>query len=190
MPDNDRQLVAIVPYTGKPPENSIMFGEMPQVMENIPQSVARLEAEQRFAQVKKDAEETERFHDEVRARAAQILGDGLAHLSNRLDGYEARKAERADQQRREEEEAEAAATEEFLASLPDPDSPRGDDGEFEIKPPPDVEKYNPEGEARLESTTGETPAELEETVPPEPGQYLSTTPPEGPYRNPGLIGGP
>jgi hypothetical protein len=43
MPDNDQQLVAIVPYIGKPPENNLMHGSIPQVMENIPQSVERME---------------------------------------------------------------------------------------------------------------------------------------------------
>jgi hypothetical protein len=160
-----------------------------QVTEYIPQSVARMEADQRFAQAKKDAEETERYHDEVRACALQILGDGLTRLSERLDQHEARKQARTDQLQRQAEEAEAARLEAQLAALPDPDHPpmMGDDGDFQaIKEPVDTEKHNPEH--RNEAATGVLPTELEEGAPPEAGQYAPTTPPESPYRTPASIG--
>src|SRR6516225_2842799 len=81
----------------------------------------------------------------------------------------------------------AAAIEQMLSEIPDPEAPQavGDDGELEIKPPPDVEKYDPE--ARSESTTGMTPAELEKEVPPPPGDFTLTAPPASPYRDPTSI---
>jgi hypothetical protein len=188
---NDNELFAIVPVEGKSPPEAICIGPMSEVTKYISQSISRIEEEKRLAKAQEDAAETELKQQEVRECAAQMLADGLTHLSNRLDGYEARKAEREEQQRRDEEEAEAAAIEEMLAGLPDPENPQamGDDGELTaVHNPTETERYDPEH--RNESITGATPPELTETVPPEPGQYLSTTPPEGPYRNPGVIGGP
>jgi hypothetical protein len=190
MPDNDQQF-AIVPVQGnKSPPEAIVVGPMSEVTKYISQSISRIEEEQRLAQAQLDAAETELKQQEIRECAAQILADGLEHLSNRLDGDEARKAERKEQQRRDEEAAEAAAIEEMLKGLPDPESPNaiGDDGDFEIKQPSETERYNPE--ARSESSTGETPAELEKDVPPPPGDFTLTAPPPSPYRDPTSIGGP
>jgi hypothetical protein len=195
--ENDQQLVALVPYTGKPPENSIMEGCIPQVMENIPQSKARMEALQRFAQAKKDAEETERFHDEVRARALEILGNGLTRLSERIDAFEARRHEHMEQQKRIEEAAEAAAAEaEANAEYSLPydagtilkDATHMPTGDLHSVGPVDKEHLDPEGEARSEALSGATPQELDKGAPPPPGDYLPTSPAPSPYRNPVAIG--
>jgi hypothetical protein len=189
MPDNNQQF-AIVPYTGRAPEDAIVTGNLSQVTEYIPQSVARNEKEAQLAQAERDAEETANHQAEVRACAIQILGDGLTHLSNRLDGFETRKQEREEQQRRDAEEAEAAAVEQMLAGLPDPEDPQamGDDGELEaIKPPPDTEKLDPEH--RNEAVTGAMPEELEEGAPSEIGEFGAPLPPPSPYRDPTSIGG-
>jgi hypothetical protein len=189
--NDPNELFAIVPYShGHAPAEAIITGNLSQVTEYIPQSVARMEADQRFAQAKKDAEQTERYQAEVRERALQILGGGLTRLGERLDQFEARKAERADQLQREAEEAEAAAVEQMLAGLPDPDNlhAMGDDGDLQaIKPPPDTERHNPE-EHRNEAAAGAMPNELDKGAPPQPGDYLSTTLPESPYRTPASIG--
>jgi hypothetical protein len=186
--DNDQQF-AIVPYTGRAPEEAIITGNLSQVTEYIPQSVARNERDQQLAQAERDAEETERFHDEVRARALQILGNGVTRIGERLDAFEVRKAEREEQQRRDAEAAEAEAIELMLQSLPDLDQPRGDDGDFEIVLPVDPEKHNPEGEVRAENISGLTPEQLEEDIPPGPGDYTQEVTPEGRFRIPGVIGG-
>jgi hypothetical protein len=196
--NDPNELFAIVPFSGRAPEEAIITGNLSQVTEYIPQSIVRNERDQQLAQAERDAEETERFHDEVRACAAQILTDGIVRLNERLDQFEARKAEREDQQRRDEEEAEAAAIEAELAALPDPDDPdvlgnppaTGDDGDFqETKPPPDTERYDPEGELRNEAASGDMPKTLDKGAPPQSGDYLSTTPPASPYRDPTSIGG-
>jgi hypothetical protein len=186
----EEQQFAIVPYTGRPPEEAIITGNLSQVTEYIPQSVARNEKEAQLAQTERNAAETAKHQAEVRACALQILGDGLEHLSNHLDGYETRKQEREEQQRRDAEAAEAAAVERMLATLPDPEAPQamGDDGEFEIKSPPDVERYDPE--ARAEAISGAMPEELEEGAPSETGEFGAPLPPPSPYRDPTSIGGP
>jgi hypothetical protein len=125
-----------------------------------------------------------------------MLANGIVRLGERLDAFETRQAERADQLQREKEEAEAAEAAEYLASLPDPEDPAaldnphtmGDDGDFQaIVPPVDTEKHNPEH--RSEAATGAMPNELDKGAPPQLGDYLSTTPPPSPYRDPTSIGG-
>jgi hypothetical protein len=169
----------------------------PNVGGDLRQSIARIEEEQRLAQAKQDAEETERFHDEVRECAAQILADGVARLAERIDGFETRKAERADQLQRQAQEAEAARLAAELAALPDPDDPEafegppatGDDRELTaVHEPVDTEKHDPEH--RNEAATGVLPKELDKGAPPQLGQYVPTTPPPPKYRDPAVIGGP
>jgi hypothetical protein len=182
---------AIVPVEGKSPPEAIVVGPMSEVTEYIGGSIARNEKEAKLAQAQIDAEQTAKYQAEVRARAAQILSNGLTRLGERLDQFEARKAERAEQQRRDEEEAEAAAVEQMLAGLPDPDTLHtlGDDGDFEaVIPPVDAEKHDPEH--RNEAATGAMPNELDKGAPPQPGDFMSTTPPPSPYRDPTAIGGP
>jgi hypothetical protein len=170
---DERFAIVPVPPVGPAPAESIVIGPMSEVMTYIRQSIPRIEEEQRLAQAKEDAEETERHQAEVRECAAQMLADGLTHLSNRLDAFETRKQEREEQARRDEEEAEAEAIEEYIASLPDPEDPQAlsDDGELEIKPPPDTEKLDPEH--RNEAVTGAMPNELDKGAPPEAGSVCA-----------------
>jgi hypothetical protein len=182
MPDQNERFY-IAPVEGKAPPESIVIGPMSEVMEYIGGSIARIEKEKRLALAERDAEETAKFQAEARASAAQMLVDGLEHLSGRIDAYEARKKAHADQQRRDKEEAEAAAIEEMLSLLPDPDNPHamGDDGDFEaVIPPPDTERHDPEH--RNEAATGAMPNELDIGAPPQPGDYTPTLPPPSPYR--------
>jgi hypothetical protein len=166
---------------------------MSEVMEYLGGSIARNEKEERLAQAERDAAETERIQSEARVCAAQMLVDGLTHLSDRLDNFEARKQERAEQARRAKEEAEVARIEAELNALPDPDNPNavGDDGELEaVKHPPDKQQYDPEGEyTEGDALTGLTPEVLEKDTPPPLGNYGAPLPPESPYRTPTAIGG-
>jgi hypothetical protein len=189
--DNDQQQFAIVPVEGKSPPEAICVGPMSEVTKYISQSISRIEEEKRLAKAQEDAAETELKQQEVRECAAQMLADGVAHLAERIDRFEAQRKERADQLQREAEAAEAEAIEQMLSELPDPESPQamGDDGELEaVKPPPDVEKYDPE--ARAEALSGDMPEELEEGAPSETGEFGAPLPPPSPYRDPTSIGGP
>jgi hypothetical protein len=184
------ELFAIVPCShGHVPEDAIVTGNLSQITEYIPQSVARDEREAQLADAERDAEETERFHDEVRQRAAHILADGITRLNERLDAFEAKRQAQADQLQREKEEAEAARIAAELAALPDPDNyTMGDDGDFQaVHDPVDTEKHDPEH--RNEAATGLMPKELDIGAPPQPGNYVPTTPPSSPYRDPTAIGG-
>jgi hypothetical protein len=155
MSDNP-EMFAIVPYTGRPPEESIIIGNLSQVTEYIPQSVARVEAEQR---VEEQAAVVAKQQDANRAAAeqmAQIIADRVARLSGRIDAYETRRQEREDQLRRWGEAAEAAAAEAKANeeySLPYPDAPDaetalkdstpGPSGEIHSVGPVDKEHWTP-----------------------------------------------
>jgi hypothetical protein len=190
---NPNELFAIVPVEGtKSPPEAIVVGNMSAVMECIPQSVAREEAEGRLAQAKRDAAETERQQQEVRACAAQILGEGLTRLSERLDQFETRKATLAEQAKRDAAEAEYQAVEDEINRLPDPDNPdvhsalqAGDDGDLTIKPPVDTERHNP---AHLEDAgEGDLPNELERGAPPPIGPFGAPPPRQPKFRSPAAI---
>jgi hypothetical protein len=196
---DDRFAIVKIPPTGPAPAESIVIGPMNEVMEYIGGSIARNEKEARLAQAERDAAKTAKVQAETRACAAQMLADGLTHLSNRLDAFETRRQHRLEQQKRAEEAAEAKEAEEFVASLPDPEDPEafdnpratGDDGDLEaIKPLPDTEKLDPEGEARSEAATGAMPKELDKDAPSEIGEFGAPLPPRSPYRDPTSIGGP
>jgi hypothetical protein len=182
-----------------PRPEALVIGPKSEVMEYIGGSVARNEKEAKLAQAERDAKETERFHDEVMAHAAQILTDGMARLNERIDQYEARRQARADQQKRDAEAAEIARIEAMINALPDPDDPTalGDDGDLKAtKPPPDTEKYDPENpdlwdpEDVEDAVTGAMPKELDKGAPPEAGEYSATLPPAPKYRDPPSTGGP
>lgn len=200
---------AIVPYSGTAPDEAIIIGNLSQVTEYIPQSVAREEAEQRLAEAQAEAAEVSRQQDEIRAHAAQILTDGMARLSERLDAFVARRQELADQEKRYAEAAEIARIEAMINTLPGPDTPDilGDhapSGDLHSIAPVDREPLDPEGEpvpgempdpddpenTRAEAVTGAMPPELDKGAPPEAGEYALTSPPPSPYRDPPSTGGP
>jgi hypothetical protein len=212
------EMFAVVPYSGKAPDEAIIKGNLSQVTEYIPQSVSREEAEQRLAEAEQRAAEVAMQQDEIRAHAAQILSDGLERLATRLDTFITRKQAFADQQKRDAEAAEIARVEAMLDILPDPDTPNtpdvetalrdsshapsGDlhsiapmdkepfDREGEGEPDPDDPENEDDPETRAEAVTGAMPPELDKGAPPEAGEYAPTSPPASPYRDPPSTGGP
>jgi hypothetical protein len=130
MNDPDARFAIIEIPPGPGPPEAIVVGNMDAVMRCLPQTVASEEQEQRLARAEKQAVETERQQQETRICAAKMLADRVEHLATRMDKYEARKQEFADQQQREAEAAEAARIEAMLDALPDPDDHHTDDGEF------------------------------------------------------------
>ena len=193
------EMFAVVPYSGNAPEEAIIIGNLSQVTEYIPQSVAREEAEQHLAEAEQRAAATAQHQAEVRACAAQMLADGMARLSERLDAFVTRKQALADQQQRDAEAAEIARVEAMLETLPDPDTPAalGDhapSGDLHSIAPVDKEPLDPEGELPDpdnpdDAVTGAMPRELDKGAPPEAGEYAQTSPPASPYRDPPSTGG-
>jgi hypothetical protein len=65
MPNDPNELFAIVPVEGtKSPSDAIIVGNMSAVMECLPQTVARQEAEGRLARQEEDAAEVTRQQQE------------------------------------------------------------------------------------------------------------------------------
>ena len=204
---SDPEQFAIVPVEGNSPPEAIVVGPMSEVTSYIGQSIARIEEEQRLAESQAEAAEVAQHQSEIRAHAAQILTDGMARLSARLDAFVASKQARADQQQRDAEAAEIARVEAMLETLPDPDTPdapvlrdssHAPSGDLHSIAPVDREPLDPENEpdpddpenTRAEAVTGAMPKELDKGAPPEAGEYTPTSPPPSPYRDPTVIGGP
>jgi hypothetical protein len=101
--------------------DAIVIGDFKEVMEYIPQSVARTEAEERLANTEKHVLKREEQIKE-REQSVQIAGirnfcDSVAGLSRRLDALEARRKEQAMRDAAEEQ----AAIKRMFDAHPDPD---------------------------------------------------------------------
>jgi hypothetical protein len=99
---DDRFAIVPIPGPGPAPDNAMIVGSMSAVMECIPQSIARNEAEETLKQ-----------------HQITALIDNVAKLSTRLDLLLQRKGTRA----RKKKEAEQKRIADDLAALPDPDDP-------------------------------------------------------------------
>jgi len=111
---------AIVPVSGpSAPPDAIVVGPMSEVMEYLPQSHSRLDAEAKIARAEERAMEAEQSLVSI----AKTINDALLHLSHRMDAYEVRKLERERQAAADAEREEAERIERILSSLPDPDNP-------------------------------------------------------------------
>lgn len=170
---DNNEMFAIVPVNGKPPSDAIVYGSLPEVMEYIGQTTARVEAEQRIAsareQLKNDAKVLERAQ-----RLTADAGTRLTAIGDALVAARERQARKdAAAKKAESEAAEQKRIEDALARGPDPDAPT-DDGELEINRAPDKEHLQPqEGVAGEDGITGNFPSRLEKQAP-RGGEYQET----------------
>jgi hypothetical protein len=176
------QMFEIRPVTnGKPSADCIAYGTLPEVMEYVPQSRARAEAEEGLARAKQDAATVTASTARGLATITDTLtriADRALSMSKRVDALAAQKARR-DQQAKEQ--AEAKVVEDMLNRLPDPD--KADDtpavgGHLHAIGP--VEKQSADAE------TGDIPQELEEGAPHFLGPN-NVRPKESPYKNPAAM---
>ena len=82
---------AIIPLTGKPPDNAIVHGSLNAVTQCVLGSKARFEAELLIARADAAAEEErerEQQEQQVMAEGIRAIADGIAELSRRLDEIE------------------------------------------------------------------------------------------------------
>jgi hypothetical protein len=101
----------------------IMTGSMNALMERLPDTHVRNDALGSMLRIACDAVEAEEKLKEARACAAQILADGIARLTHRMEAFEkaralSQKHAHAEQQRRDQQRVQA-----MLDQLPDPDGP-------------------------------------------------------------------
>ena len=120
---------AIIPLEpGPAPPEAIVIGSMNQVMEYIPQSVARDEAMAELERVRASADQIKQMQAATTKMQVAAFADAVAHLERRLI---AKEAEHEAQVRRDLEEAVREETERVAAhmrSLPDADEPDTWDG--------------------------------------------------------------
>jgi len=130
---------AIIPvFPSTKTDEAIVIGDMRQVMEYIPQSVARADAMEQLERARFTADQIKSMQAKTRAVQVSMLADSVSHLPRRLDSLIAQRQERArrDAEREAEEEAERIQAE--LDALPDPDDPDAHQpggGELHALPP-------------------------------------------------------
>jgi hypothetical protein len=172
---------------GKPPANSILIGPLDMLMEQIPDTRARHEAEARLADAQVHAAQITEMQDATRAIQVAAFCDGVTRLAHRLDGYEQRQAarEREDQEQRELEEAQRKGEQIQLAldALEATFHPSGDLHTVDPSEPQREEQIQqsdaggvplsygnvPMSYERRTEAEGDLPNELTEKVPPDPG---------------------
>jgi len=114
-------IIPVFPSTNT--DEAIVIGDMRQVMEYIPQSVARNDAMAELERARFTAEQIKSMQDKTRAVQVSMLADSVSHLAGRLDALVARRTERARQDAACEAEEEAKRIQAELDALPDPDDP-------------------------------------------------------------------
>jgi hypothetical protein len=163
---------AIIPLEpGPAPAEAIVIGSMNQVMEYIPQSVARDEAMAEFERARLSAEEIKQAQAATTRMQIATFADAVNQLERRVLAAE---AEREAQVRRDLEEAERKEAERVAAhmrSLPDADDPDtwsgpSHGGELSTIPP-----SHPADKEQLAASEdqGNLPPELLEGAPPPSG---------------------
>ena len=120
---------AIIPIEPGPvPAEAIVIGNMEQVMEYIPQSVAREKAEAELARARVTADQIKRMQSATRAAQVAAFADGVTHLERRLYAFEGRRAAQARRDGEAQVKAEAERIVTHLAALSDADDPDTWDG--------------------------------------------------------------
>src|SRR5262245_29751888 len=120
---NDPGLFAIVPTTLPAPADAIVVGNMSQVMEYIPQTIARDNAMAELERAQLSADQIKTVQAKTRSIQLGMLTDAMAHLSTRLDAFVNRRQKQARRDAEEAERQEAGRIQAELDQLPDPDNP-------------------------------------------------------------------
>jgi hypothetical protein len=165
---------AIIPIPpGPPPPNALMIGgPLSQVMQCIPDTIARRNSIRSLQAARLDAAVITQAQKATRALQVQSFCDGVNQISARLDAVEKRRARKLRQiaaQQKADDEKQIA---DYLNTLPDPDNPPAsyvyfNTGDLSTPLPP----TNSDNE-------GDLPKNLLQTTPPTPGIYPSSDPSE------------
>jgi hypothetical protein len=152
-----------------PTGDVIMTGSMNAIMERLPDTHARNDAEHSMLETAIKAAEAEERADEARSVAARYLSDAITRLVDRLDSFEKQRALSMKRQEAEQQRRDRQRVRSYIDTWPDPEEPepepKDDEGELEPHQPVDPEKYRPE----QDDAEGDLPPEVMKTVPPSPG---------------------
>lgn len=154
---------AIVPIAPGPvPKEAIVVGNIDQVFEYIPQSVARDDAMKELEAARFTHEQIAHAQERTRAVQVLMLNEALDRLTTRQDSFGTRQRERRRQAKARRDAAEAKRIQDALDALPDPDDPHAFIPGGELHSLPGKEEAAP---LRAEDQ-GNLPNELLEGVPP------------------------
>lgn len=116
---------AIVPLStpGRAPDDAIVVGPLSEVLEYIPQSVARNDAVQELERARFTTDQIAGLQTRTRAVQATMLADTIKHLDARMNAIVQRRADAASARARRADEVEQQRIRAELGALPDPDDP-------------------------------------------------------------------
>jgi hypothetical protein len=151
------QLFAIVPVPEhiSPPANAIVVGSLDDVMEYIPQSMSRLEAEQirdAVGQALDYARQVQQHETSLKDRIQTFSDKCLTPIAERIDSFEKQRAISAKRAEAEQKRRDRQRVQSYIDGLPDIDEPepllpaKGDNGELTIhhKVDPAARGYDPD----------------------------------------------
>ena len=150
---------AIIPIPpGPPPPNALMIGgPLSQVMQCIPDTLARRDSIRTLQAARLDAAVITQAQKATRALQVQSFCDGVNQISARLDALEKRRARKLREIAAQKDAAEKQQITDYLNTLPDPDNPNG------------PASFAPSGELHDipgADEQGDLPKELQKDVPP------------------------
>jgi hypothetical protein len=135
---------AIVPIAPGPvPKEAIVVGNIDQVFEYIPQSVARDDAMKELQAARLTHDQIAHAQERTRAVQAIMLNESLDRLYTRMDSFGTRQRERRRQAKARRDAAEAKRIQDALDALPDPDDPHAFTPSGELHPLPAKEEAAP-----------------------------------------------
>jgi hypothetical protein len=147
----------------------IMTGSMNAIMERLPDTHARNDAEHSMLETAIKAVEAEELADEARSVAARYLSDAITRLVDRLDSFKKQRALSMKRQEAEQQRRDRQRVRSYIDALPDPDEPepepKDDEGELEIK----HATLSPGQDPERDDVEGDLPRELQTATPPTPG---------------------
>jgi hypothetical protein len=160
-------IVPVMPSTDT--SGAIVMGDMKEVMEYLPQTHARADAEASLAQARVTADQIATAQMATRALQVANFADAVNRLTRRLDSYETERLERTLREQEEEERKadakRAAGVKAALDALNAMEPPHHDPGGELHDMPPTAEADNDA------DNTGDLPKELQ-PPPPEPPPEL------------------
>ena len=168
---NDRYAIIPLP-PGPPPPNALMIGgPLSQVMQCIPDTVARRDSIRTLQAARLDAAVITQAQKATRALQAAAFADSVDALIHRMDTLETKRAEARAAKAKADAAREQKQIADYLNTLPSPDEP-------------EAVIYSPGGEmhavspSNTDDNEGDLPSELSRATPPPPGDYPLDDPAE------------
>jgi hypothetical protein len=124
MSNDQSDRYAIIPIPpGPAPAEAIVTGNIDQVFEYIPQSVARDDAMKELEAARLSHAQIAHAQERTRAVQALMLNEALDRLTTRQDSFATKQRERRREAKARRDAAEAQRIQAALDALPDPDDP-------------------------------------------------------------------